>query len=61
MMDDSAPIHERRKLVKNLQKMCSLENRLWLLKYAGRPTLKMIFFLNGVEETATNVKIDPIN
>ena len=32
MMDDSAPIHERRKLVKTY-KMCSLENGLWLLRY----------------------------
>ena len=39
MMDDSAPIHERRKLVKTY-KMCSLENRLWLLNYAGRSTPK---------------------
>ena len=32
MLDDSAPIDERRKLVK------TYKNGLWLLKYAGRPT-----------------------
>ena len=31
--------YERRKLVKNLQK-CAPLKILWLLKYAGRPTLK---------------------
>ena len=60
MMDDSAPIHERRKLVKTYKKMCSLENGLWLLRYAGRPTPKMI--KRWSRKTATNVKIiDPTN
>ena len=38
--------------------MCSLKNVLWLLRYVGRPTPKMI---KGVEKTATNVKINPTN
>ena len=41
IMDDSAPTHARRKLVKTT-KMCSLKTGLWLLKYAGRPIPKMI-------------------
>ena len=41
MMDDNAPTHERRKLVKTY-KTCSLENGLWLLKYAGRPSPKYV-------------------
>ena len=48
MIDDNAPTHERRKLVKTY-KMCSLENRLWLLRYAGRPTPKIIK-KDGVEK-----------
>ena len=42
MMDDSAPTHE---IVGNSllpSKICSLENELWLLKHAGRSTLKNI-------------------
>ena len=54
MMDDSAPIHERRKLVK-IKKMCSLENGLWLLRYAGRPTPNMIKKKRWSRKTATNV------
>ena len=59
MIDGSAPISERRKLVKTY-KMCSLENRLWLLKYAyaGRPTPKMI--KNMEFKTATDVNNKPI-
>ena len=34
MMDDNASIHERKKnLVETYKKMCSLENRLWQLRY----------------------------
>ena len=40
MMEDSAPTHERKKHIKTFLKICSLKNRLWLLKYAGRPTSK---------------------
>ena len=40
MMDDSAPTHERRKLVNKNYRNVLLENRLWFLKYAGRPTPK---------------------
>ena len=47
IMDDNAQTHERRKLVKT-DKTVVLENRLWLLKYAGRPTPKMLE--NGVEK-----------
>ena len=36
-------------------KMCSLENGLWLLRYAGRPTPKMIKRWSG--KPATKVKI----
>ena len=53
MMNDSAPIHKRRKLVKPT-KMCSLENGLWLLRYAGRPSPKMI--KRWSRKTATKVK-----
>ena len=45
-MDDSAPTHERRKPTK----ICSLENGLMLLKYAGRPTPKKKSDENGVEK-----------
>ena len=38
MMDDRAAIHKRKKLITT----CSLENGLWLLKYGGRPILKII-------------------
>ena len=38
-------------------KMCSLENGLWLLRYAGRPTPKMI--KRWSRKTATNVKYWP--
>ena len=34
-------------------KMCSLENRLWLLKYVGRLTPKMI--KRWSRKTATNI------
>ena len=39
--------------------MCFLENGLWLLKYVGRPTQKMIE--NGVEtrKTTADIKINP--
>ena len=42
MMDDNAPINERRKLVKTYKNVLarSLENGLWLLRYAGKPTPK---------------------
>ena len=36
MMDGNAPTHKSRILVKNYKNV--LENGLWLLKYAGRPT-----------------------
>ena len=49
MMDDSAPTHKRRKLVKTY-KICSLKNGLWLLKYVGRPTL------DGVEKLPQMLK-----
>ena len=39
MMDDIAPTHERRKLVKNYKNVL-LEKGLWLLKNVGRPTPK---------------------
>ena len=39
IMDDSAPTHERRKLVKTYKNV-SLENGLWLLRYAERLTQK---------------------
>ena len=38
MMDDIASIPIEGKWLKKLKKMCSLENGLWLLKYARRPT-----------------------
>ena len=38
MMDDSVQVSEENLLKPT--KMSSLENRLWLLKYAGRPTQK---------------------
>ena len=65
MMDDSAPIHERRKIVKTY-KMCSLKNELWFLKLAGRPTPKNVIKKKMIKKwsrkTATNVKIiDPTN
>ena len=60
MMDDNAPIHERRKLVKPTNKMCSLVNGLQLLRYAGRPTPKMIK-KDGVEKRPQNEDIDPTN
>ena len=44
MMDDSAPKHEKRKLIK----MFSIENGLWMHKYAGRPTPNN-YDKNGVE------------
>ena len=53
MIDDNAPTHKRRKLVK-LTKMCFLENRLWLLSYAGRPIPKND--KRWSRKTATNVK-----
>ena len=53
MMNDSAPIHERRKLVKTYKNVL-LKNGLWLLRYAGRPTPKMI--KRWSRKTATNVK-----
>ena len=56
MMDDSASTHKRRKLVKtykNVLKMCSLENGLWLLKYAERSTPKNV--IKWSRKTATYV------
>ena len=54
MMNDSAPTHERRKLVKTYTKMCSLENGLWLLiKSVGRPTHKNVIMWR--RKTATDV------
>ena len=41
MIDDNAPTHERRKLVKTYKNVCSFENGLRLLNYTGRPTLEM--------------------
>ena len=38
-------------------KMCSLENELWLLRYAWRPTPKMI--KRWRRKTATNVENQP--
>ena len=40
MMDDSGPTHTRRKLFKTYKKWAPSKNRLWLLKYAARPTLR---------------------
>ena len=57
-MDDSAPTQERRKLVKTYENVL-LENGLRLLRYAGRPTLKMIKRLS--RKTTTNVKNNPTN
>ena len=39
-MNDNAPTHKRRKLVKTYQKMCSLDNEWCLLRYAERPSLR---------------------
>ena len=36
-MDDRAPTHKRWKLVKTYKKYASSKNKLWLLKYAGKP------------------------
>ena len=41
-------------------KMCSLENGLWLLRYAGRPTPKKII-KKWTRKTASNKKINPTN
>ena len=56
MMDDSAPTHERRKLVKTYKNVLP-QNGLWLLKYA-RPTPKNI--IKWSRKMATDV-INPIN
>ena len=39
MIEDGTPTHERRKLVKTYK---NVKNGPWFLKYAGRPTPKMI-------------------
>ena len=52
MMDDSAPILERRNSLKPT-KMCSIENGGWLLRFAGIPTPKMI--KSWSRKMATNV------
>ena len=44
MMDENGPTHKRRKLVKTYNNvlpaiMCSLINRFWLLRYAGKPKM----------------------
>ena len=53
MMDESAPANKRRRLIR-FSKMCSLENRLWLLKNAGKPTPKMIKRWSRITTTAVN-------
>ena len=60
MIDDDTRTFERRKLVKTYKKMCCLETCLKrLLKYAGRPTPKMMKRWN--RKTATDVNDNPTN
>ena len=58
MIDD---LHTKEGNSLELTKMCSLENGLWLLRYAERLTPKMI--KRWSRKTATNVrkKINPTN
>ena len=38
----NATIHESREVIKSYKKMFYLKNRLWLLKFLGRPATKML-------------------